>query len=67
MIEQQIKTLLQELKNQGAQYADIRYHTLDLTESIHMQDGHLRDYQYQDKKGYGVRVLFNGAWGFYSS
>lgn len=67
MIEQEIKNLLDHLKQLGAQYADVRYHTLDLHESIHLQDGHLKDYQYQDKKGYGVRVLYNGAWGFFSS
>lgn len=67
MITNDIKNLLNELKSLGAEYADVRYHTLDLHESIHLQDGHMKNYQYQDKKGYGVRVLLNGAWGFFSS
>lgn len=67
MIEKEIRQLLDDLKAQGAQYADVRYHTLDLHESIHLLDGHLKDYQFQDKKGYGVRVLYNGAWGFFSN
>lgn len=67
MIEQQIKDTLKELKKLGAEYADIRYHTLDMNERIHLRDGLMKDYRIENKSGFGVRVLCDGAWGFYSS
>ncbi len=67
MIDNEIRNLLDDLKAKGAEYADVRYHTLDLHEQIHLQDGLMKNYNFQDKKGYGVRVLYKGAWGFFSN
>lgn len=67
MIELEIKDTLKELKAQGADYADIRFHSTDLNEHIHIRDGLMKNYQMESKSGYGVRVLCKGAWGFFSS
>ncbi|MFT6069268.1 MAG: TldD protein [Bacteriovoracaceae bacterium] len=67
MIEQEIKDTLNELKTQGVDYADIRFHSTDLNEHIHIRDGLMKNYRMQSKSGYGVRVLCDGAWGFFSS
>lgn len=51
----------------GAEYADIRYHHEDLTEKINILNGDVENCSTTNVQGYGIRVLFNGAWGFASS
>ncbi len=50
----------------GASYADIRLHMLDQTEGIYTLCGSLEDYSFNENSGYGIRTLYNGAWGFAS-
>ncbi|WP_413698935.1 TldD/PmbA family protein [Psychromonas sp. KJ10-10] len=61
------RKVISYLKKQGVEYADIRLHELDEEESISTLNGDIEDYQLNNKQGYGIRVLMNGAWGFSSS
>lgn len=58
---------LELLKENGAQYADIRFHKSDLTESISTLNTDINDYSFHDRSGLGIRVLYDGAWGFHST
>ena len=64
---QKFSNVIDFLKQEGAEYADIRVHMEDLTESISIMNGSVDNYNFEDKQGYGIRVLCNGAWGFASS
>ena len=61
------KKVIEHLKKNGAEYADIRIHELDEEENISTMNGDIETYQLNSKQGYGIRVLVNGAWGFSSS
>lgn len=61
------KKVIEHLKKNGAEYADIRIHELDEEEKISTMNGDIENYQLNNKQGYGIRVLVNGAWGFSSS
>lgn len=59
--------VIQYLKELGAEYADIRIHLQDETESISTLNGALENFSESSKQGYGIRTLYHGAWGFSSS
>lgn len=61
------KQALKKLTEQGASYADVRYYPQEDSSILVMFNGNLLHFQNQQEKGYGVRVLFNGAWGFAAS
>ncbi|MDD0852837.1 TldD/PmbA family protein [Halobacteriovorax sp. GB3] len=61
------REVISELINMGASYADIRLHLRDEQEHISTLNGSLKNYSLETKKGLGIRVLFDGAWGFSSS
>ncbi|MCP4692349.1 MAG: TldD/PmbA family protein, partial [Desulfobacterales bacterium] len=48
----------------GADYADIRVHLSDETEILGTLNGTLDACDYLRKKGFGIRALVKGAWGF---
>jgi TldD protein len=66
-VKEQARRVLDSLKKKGASYADIRIHLLDLTEKIGTMKGDIEYYDIQERQGFGIRVLVNGAWGFASS
>jgi len=53
-------------QSKGAQYADIRV-VENRTESIQVKNGVVESLHFSESRGFGVRVLVNGAWGFSSS
>ncbi|MCP4326769.1 MAG: TldD/PmbA family protein [Alteromonadales bacterium] len=61
------KQVIAHLKQNSADYADIRIHQLDQEESISTMNGDVDEYNLNSKEGYGIRVLVDGAWGFASS
>jgi TldD protein len=61
-----IHDLLLSLKDQ-VDYADIRWHQKDLDENITTFKGDIYNYSYNEREGLGIRVLFQGAWGFAST
>jgi len=50
----------------GAEYADIRFTSLS-SQSIHVKNGNVLQTNFQEDRGFGVRALVEGAWGFASS
>jgi TldD protein len=50
----------------NAEYADIRY-VENKYESIEVKNGHVEALSSGGDKGFGIRVIVNGAWGFASS
>ena len=57
---------LRRARNAGAEYADIRF--LDSTwEIVRGQDRRIAAIQDMHDSGFGVRVLYHGAWGFAAS
>lgn len=60
-------SLIDSLKFKGATYADIRVHAEDDSMHLSYVDGALTGFSTHKKRGYGIRVLANGAWGFASS
>ena len=64
---EQIKIELSNLKNKGAEYADARFYPLRETESLTFLQGNLKECRSTSTTGIGIRVLYNGAWGFASS
>ena len=53
-------------QSRGAQYADIRV-VENRTESMQVKNGVVESLNFSESRGFGVRVLLNGAWGFSSS
>jgi len=63
-IQQDIKEGISWVMEQGASYADVRFHPEDVSESLVMYDGNLENNETLQQCGLGVRVLYGGAWGF---
>lgn len=57
---------LEGARRQGAQYADIRV-VQRRTESIRVKNKTVQNVSTGESTGFGVRVLYDGAWGFASS
>ena len=53
-------------EQRGATYADIRVVSRD-TQSIAVKNGQLEALEQEETRGFGVRVIANGAWGFAAS
>lgn len=62
-----ISQLLNKLQTQGATYADVRWHNEDWNQSLSTLKGSLHQNSIRIRSGAGVRVLFNGAWGYAST
>ncbi len=60
----QIKQQINRIKTRGATYVDTRWYPVEETNSLMMWNGNLKDATSSYESGLGVRVLFNGAWGF---
>ncbi len=57
--------LVQFALQNGAQYCDVRAETVE-TSSFLLENGQIEHFLYKVEDGLGVRVLVDGAWGFYS-
>ena len=66
LLDQLLLSALDTAKGKGADYADIR--SVETSqERIVVRNGVVETITKDDSIGFGVRVLFNGAWGFASS
>ena len=63
----QIKQQINRIKACGATYVDTRWYPVEETNSLMMWNGNLKDASSSYESGLGVRVLYNGAWGFSAS
>ena len=57
---------LREAERKGASYADIRISEI-LNENITVKNGEPESVMFSRKKGFGVRVIVDGGWGFAGS
>lgn len=62
----ELKWIMEEGKKRGVTYGDIRL-IEDETETIDTENGNVQGIGKSFSKGFGIRVLVNGAWGFSSS
>jgi len=54
-------------KKAGATYADVRIHPEDRFEEVGVEDGNVVNVGSGVSSGFGCRVLYSGAWGFYAT
>ena len=66
-MEKRAKEILDRLKCGGADYADIRIYLTDQSENLSTLNGTLENCSSASHRGYGIRVLYQGAWGFASA
>ncbi|MBP9676755.1 MAG: TldD/PmbA family protein [Anaerolineaceae bacterium] len=66
-MQDQIKQQINRIKARGATYVDTRWYPLEETNSLLMMNGNLKEASSSSESGLGVRVLYNGAWGFAAS
>jgi TldD protein len=66
-MKQDLKQQLDRLKANGATYADARWYTSEVTNTLFMRNGNLEALNASQESGVGVRVLYQGAWGFAAS
>ncbi len=57
---------LAAVARRGVEYADVRLTTLD-SESVSASNGQLDGIEAETDTGFGIRVLYRGAWGFAAS
>lgn len=62
-MEERLIPVIDWLVKKGASYADLRRETVK-SESIQVRDGFLEGFSTDLSSGVGIRVLYNGAWGF---
>jgi TldD protein len=60
------KLALKEAEEKGASYADIRINEI-LDENLTVKNGQPEAISYSRVKGFGIRVIVDGAWGFAGS
>lgn len=65
-MKDKIKELIDYLKKQKVDYADIR-HQRSSIEDIKVKNGNVEALSRNDDQGFGIRVIANGAWGFAAS
>src|SRR5688500_10702964 len=61
-----VELVLSRVKGSSAQYGDVRM-VESRTQVIHGEDRRIARIQDSEDSGFGVRVLYHGAWGFASS
>jgi TldD protein len=62
-----IKLQIDELSRAGASYVDARWYPFEENQELFLWNGNLKTNQFSRESGIGVRVLYNGAWGFSAS
>ena len=63
----QIKEHLERLKRAGAAYVDARWYPYEQQNHLLMWNGNLKENTSSRESGLGIRVLYQGAWGFSAS
>ncbi len=63
-MKKKIKEVIASLMDQGAEYADVRWHKSDLEEHISTFNGDIQNFDESHHQGYGIRVYINSSWGF---
>jgi TldD protein len=63
-MQKQLKQQIDRIKAAGATYVDARWYPYEKNEFLMMWNGNLKTATSSSESGLGVRVLYNGAWGF---
>jgi len=63
----QIKQQIERMKTRSASYVDARWYPYEEANYLMMWNGNLKNTASSRESGLGVRVLYNGAWGFSAS
>ena len=66
-MQEQIKQHIDRLRSQGATYVDARWYPYEETNQLLMWNGNLKNVSSSRESGIGIRVLYQGAWGFSAS
>lgn len=66
-MQKQIQQQIERIMAQGATYVDARWYPFDEVNSLTMWNGNLKSAYTARESGVGVRVLYQGAWGFCAS
>lgn len=59
-----IKQQIDRVQKAGASYVDARWAPFEKTSNLLMWNGNLKTNEFRRESGIGVRVLYEGAWGF---
>ncbi|MGA2488794.1 MAG: TldD/PmbA family protein [Anaerolineales bacterium] len=63
-MQDQIKQQIERLRSQGATYVDARWVPFEESNQLFMWNGNLKNANASRESGIGIRVLYQGAWGF---
>jgi len=63
-VKKEISRNISRISSEGASYVDVRFYLDDSSETILLYDGDLEANDTTVESGIGVRVLWDGAWGF---
>ncbi len=63
-VKKEIASNISRISSEGADYVDARYYLDDSSETLLLYDGDLEANDTTVESGIGVRVLWEGAWGF---
>jgi TldD protein len=66
-MQDQIKQQIERLRSQGATYVDARWYPFEESDQLLMWNGNLKNASSSRESGIGIRVLYQGAWGFSAS
>jgi TldD protein len=64
---QEIQEHIDRINSLGARYVDARWYPFEEVNDLLMWNGNLKTATFHRESGIGVRVLYNGAWGFSAS
>jgi len=63
-MQDQIKQQIERLRSRGATYVDARWYPFEESDQFLMWNGNLKNAASSRESGIGIRVLYQGAWGF---
>jgi TldD protein len=66
-MQDQIKQQIERLRSRGATYVDARWYPFEESDQFLMWNGNLKNATASRESGLGIRVLYQGAWGFSAS
>ena len=66
-MQDELKQQIERLRSRGATYVDARWYPYEETNQLLMWNGNLKNANSSRESGIGIRVLYQGAWGFSAS
>src|SRR5664280_396001 len=66
-MQDELKQQIERLRSRGATYVDSRWYPFEETNQLMMWNGNLKNASSSRESGIGIRVLYQGAWGFSAS